>query len=198
VVAAVLVIAVVLVLAVVGLRSGGDDREVSDEERAANAKTALSAADYNVVCDNGSVRNAAAFEEPYTIVAFRQSTGGILTLEDTWTDVPLEGAYSAQGKKWSSINVVACLSRKDGTEVKSGTCEFETGGDTVTADRYAVEYDLELHEAKSGKSIEHLGTVNGPATDCPFMASVDKNDPKIYGRPDTAAVEDKLAEFVAG
>ncbi|MDO3640024.1 hypothetical protein, partial [Mycolicibacterium arseniciresistens] len=190
-VAAAVVVVVVVVLGLLVVRSGSD--EVSDEQRAANATTATGASDFDVVCGDGSVSNAAAYREPYTIAAFRQTTG-MFGGED-WTTVTLEGSYSADDKRWSTINAVACVTRVEGTEVKSGTCEFDDG---EVADHYAVEYEITVHEAKSGRVVENLGTVNGPATDCPFMATVESDDPRIYGSPDTAAVDAKLAEFAAG
>jgi hypothetical protein len=116
--------------------------------------------------------------------------------DDTWTEVPLEGTYAADGKQWSTINAVACVTRVAGTEVKSGTCRFDDGD--VVADHYAVEYEINVHEAESGRFVENLGTVNGPATDCPFMATLERDDPKVYGSPDAAAVDAELAEFAAG
>jgi hypothetical protein len=185
------VVVVVVVLGVVIVGSGSDG--VSDEQRAANATTATDASDFDVVCGEGSVSNAAAYREPYTIVAFRQSTG--MFGDDTWTGVTLEGSYAAEDENWSAINAVACVTRVAGTEVRSGTCEFDDG---EVADHYAVEYEINVHEAKSGRAVENLGTVNGPATDCPFMATVESDDPRIYGSPDAAAVDAKLAEFAAG
>lgn len=191
-VAAVVVVVVVVVLGVVIVGSGSAG--VSDEQRAANATTATDVSDFDVVCGEGSVSNAAAYQEPYTIVAFRQTTG-LFGGDDTWTGVTLEGSYAADDEKWSAINAVACVSRVDGTEVKSGTCEFDDG---EVADHYAVDYEITVHEAKSGRVVENLGTVNGPATDCPFMATVESDDPRVYGSPDAAAVDAKLAEFAAG
>ncbi|MGA5462204.1 hypothetical protein [Mycobacterium sp. NPDC050041] len=191
-VAAAVVVVVVVVLGLLVVRSGSD--EVSDEQRLANATTATDASDFNVVCEDGSVSNAAAYRKPYTIAAFRQTTG-LIGRDVIWTGVTLEGSYAADDAKWSEINAVACVSRVAGSEVKSGTCEFDDG---EVADHYAVEYEITVHEAKSGRAVENLGTVNGPATDCPFMATVESDDPRIYGSPDPAAVDAELAEFAAG
>ncbi|MCT7661351.1 hypothetical protein [Mycobacterium deserti] len=179
---------------ILGSESSNGGSDVSDEQRAANATTAASLSDFDVVCGTGSVSNAAPYEKPYSIAAFHQGTA-----ENDWDAVTLDNQadYVADRSNLTSINVVACLTRKDGTEVKSGTCEFGSGGEQVAADHYAVEYDLELREAKTGKAITNLGTVNGPATRCPFIAYFDENDPEIFGSPDPAAVEDKLAEFAA-
>ena len=64
---------------------------------------------------------------------------------------------------FQSANVVACLSHKPGTEVKSLTCNFETdAGEHVTVDYYSVQCDIELREARTGKHIEQLGAVDVP------------------------------------
>jgi hypothetical protein len=179
-----------LVVAFIGLRmlGGGEDEPVSDEQRQANAKTATSASDFDIVCKNGSVSNAGAYTKPYNSVAFNEGKR-----EGSWESTTLEGARGSSDLE--SINVVACLTRVEGSEVKSGTCEFDSGGEEISVDHYAVEYDIELHEAKTGKSIKNLGTVNGPADSCPFLAFFDSESPRLYGAPDGAALNQKLEEF---
>jgi hypothetical protein len=178
-----------------GSDSGGG--VVSESERMANTKTAKFVADFEVVCGRGSVSNAADFRKPYRIAAFFEGSR-----PDSWSQVTLDrkATYAADENALSSINVVACLSRKSGTEVKSGTCQFEGNGkdDNVDVDHYAVQYEVELREAKTGKTIENLGTVSGPADHCPFLAFFDRNHPKVYGDPDAGALEEKLENFAAG
>jgi hypothetical protein len=177
------------------LRSGSGAGVVSESERMANAKTATFVADFDVVCGKGSVSNAAEFHKPYRIAAFFEGVR-----PDDWSQLSLDSkaTYAAHEGALSSINVVACLSRKPGTEVKSGSCQFESGGDDVDVDRYAVQYEVELREAKTGKTIGNLGAVNGPADHCPFLAFFDRNHPKIFSDPDAAALEAKLGKFAAG
>lgn len=165
---------------------------VSDEQRAANAKTAQYLTDFDVVCGAGSVSNAAEYQKPYKVAAFYQGSGN-----NSWHTVslPTRAPYTGDPEALSTINTVACLRRKDGTEVKSGTCKFESGGKTVNVDHYAVEYDVELHQAKSGKLLKTLGAVKGPATDCPFLVFFNGRERKVYGNPDVGAVAVKLSEF---
>jgi len=169
-----------------GTVAGGAD------PREANAVTATATSDFDAVCKKGSVTNAAAYGEPYTIVAFGQGDR-----QNSWDEIGLTGPHAAQDQQWSSVNTVACLTRKAGTEVESGTCEFESGSGTVAVTHLAVEYEVEVFEAATGESIENLGTVNGPALDCPMLAFFQETDPKIYGPPDQAAVAAKLEEFAA-
>jgi hypothetical protein len=200
IVAATVVIGLVVVLASAGkvMRkedTASDGGAVSQGERATNAETADYIDDFDVVCGDGSVSNAATYGEPYRIVAFHQGPTA-----DNWHQMTLDDRtpYYADRHALSSINVVACLSHKTGSEVKTGTCEIETAGKKVEMDHYAVEYDVDLREAQTGQSVENLGTVSGPATRCPFIAFFDRDSQKIYGDPDTEELEAKLAKFAAG
>lgn len=161
--------------------------------------TTLSA--FDVVCDRGSISNAATYGKPYKIVAFgpdeRPNPMSQVT-SDHWSQLALDprADYHVSPDDFQSANVVACLTRKPGTEVKALTCNFQTdAGEHVTVDYYAVQYDIELREARTGKHIEQLGPVDGPAASCPFLLWVKKRDPKMYAEPDAAAVDAKLAEF---
>ncbi|WP_235616650.1 hypothetical protein [Mycobacterium montefiorense] len=165
------------------------------------AKKATSLSDFDVVCDGGSITNAAAYGKPYKIAAFAPYDEPNPMREMTnarWSEVMLDSRadYRANPGDFLSTNVVACLTRKPGTEVKSLTCSLRTDtGEHVTVDYYAVQYNIELREARTGKHIAQLGTVDGPAVSCPFLVWVNKRDPKTYAGPDTAAVDAKLAEF---
>jgi hypothetical protein len=165
------------------------------------ARKAQSLSDFDVVCDRGSISNAATYGKPYKIAAFapdvRPSPMSQVS-SDHWTEVTLDSRadYRVSPENFGSVNVVACLTKKAGTEVKSRTCDFKTdAGENVTVDYYAVQYDIELREAKTGKGIEGLGTVDGSAARCPFLLWVNKRDRKMYAEPDHAAVDAKLAEF---
>jgi hypothetical protein len=199
IVAAIAVIGLLVVFAFAGnvlrKKDTASDGEVGNRDRAANAETADYILDFDVVCGDGSVSNAATYREPYRVVAFNEGP-----TDDDWHQLTLDhrASYYADTDAMSSINVVACLSRKPGSEVKSGTCEVETAGKRVEMDHYAVEYDVELREALTGRSIERLGTVSGPATRCPFIAFFDRDSQRIYGDPDAEELDAKLAEFVAG
>lgn len=164
-------------------------------------KKASSLSDFDVVCDRGSISNAAAYAKPYKIAAFapdeRPNPMSQVT-SDHWSQLTLDSGadYRVSPDEFQSVNVVACLTHKPGTEAKSLTCDFKTDdGEHVTVDYYAVRYDIELREARTGKHIEQLGPVDGPAASCPFLLWVKKRDPKMYAEPDPAAVNAKLAEF---
>ncbi|OBK48988.1 hypothetical protein A5655_03025 [Mycobacterium sp. 1081908.1] len=163
-------------------------------------KKATSLSDFDAVCDDGSISNAAAYGKPYKIVAFAPYDEPNPMRELTsanWSEVTLDprADYRANPDDIQSTNVVACLTRKPGTEHKSRTCNLKTDtGEHVDVDFYAVQYDIELREARTGKHIEQLGTVDG-ATGCPFLVWFNKRDPKAYAEPDPAAVNAKLAEY---
>ena len=172
-----------------------DDEQASEEQlRAANATTARYLNNFDVVCGTGSITNAADYAKPYKIAAFSKT-------EDarSWTSVslPHDAAYRADYDNIEETNVVACLNEKAGTAVKAETCEFNSRGERVSVDYYAVQYDLTLYQAKTGQKIEDLGTINGPATNCPSFVTFNPDDPKIYARPDADAVGAALERFVA-
>ncbi|MEM6104693.1 hypothetical protein AAHS21_00310 [Mycobacterium sp. 050272] len=175
-------------------------RDIARDGRGESRKAA-SITDFDAVCDGGSIRNAAGYGKPYKIAAFApdDEPNPMRELTNThWREVTLDSRadYRANPNDFLSTNVVACLNRKPGTEVKSLTCNLKTDkGEHVTVDYYAVQYDIELREARTGKQIAQLGTVDGPAASCPFLVWVNKGDPKTYAGPDHAAVDAKLADF---
>ncbi len=156
-----------------------------NNQPAINAVTADSLSDFDAVCENGSISNAAAFAEPYIVDAYYQND-----TRRSWSSVPFgsNAPWAADYDAFEATNLVTCLSEKPGTATKSKTCTFNSGGSEVSIDYYALQYEATLYEAKSGKKVKDLGTVNGPAIDCPSFASYDRNDPKIYARPDAAAL----------
>lgn len=170
--------------------SGGSSTKLDPK---ANAVTAKYLSDFEVVCDGGSVTNAAAATKPYKIVSFSSRT----PQNDRWSSMSLgfDQPYYVDSKAVDSVSVVACLKMAEGSTTKSKTCEFESGGNKVNIDFYATQYDLTYYEAKTGKALAKGEPINGPATTCPFFTSYDKNDPKIYADPDENAVELVHAKF---
>lgn len=162
---------------------------------------ATSVSNFDVVCDHGSIGNAATYAKPYKVVAFApdEEPNPMNELSGThWSEVTLDprSDYRVSPEDFRSVNVVACLTRKPGIEAKSRTCNLATdSGERVAVDFYSTQYEMELREARTGRSIERLGTVDGPVTDCPFMVWVNKREPKVYAGPDSKAVDAKLAEF---
>lgn len=169
-----------------------DQAEDEAKRRAANAKTASSSLDLSAVCDDGSITNAADFKAPYKVAAFSKSSD-----RNSWSSIFLQydAPYTAEYSKYETVNVVACITENADAAVKSKTCEFKSGGETVKIDYFATTYTIAVHEAKSGKKIKDLGTVSGPATTCPSFVSYNKNDPKIIAKPDTAAVDAAILKF---
>ncbi|WP_138158552.1 hypothetical protein [Mycolicibacterium mucogenicum] len=177
----------VVIAAIVGITAG---------VRGEPPITATSSEDFDAVCKNGSVSNAADYQKPYKIVAFYESVA-----RGTWPRVSIlspEGGYSGYGLPPSSISVVACLSRQSATEKKEGTCEYDSAGDKDRVSRYSVDYEVELREAKTGKRIKSLGSVRGPSTSCPVVALYNGSNHKMYGYPDKDQLDAKLKEFAAG
>lgn len=165
-----------------------------DSLRAANAETATSLSSFDAVCENGSISNAADFNKPYKVAAFAKNSTqrSYITVS-----LPYNADYAGKYGEHEKVNVVACLNEKAGTAVKSKTCDFKSGKETVSLDYYAVKYTLSLREAKTGKLIKDLEEVNGPATTCPMFASYSKTDPKLHASPDRDAVDVAVKKFIA-
>ena len=202
VVALLIIAGVVVAIAMSGNKSDNkntNDNNTTNQQdddalRSANAETANSLSDFDVVCDNGSISNAAAYEKPYKVTAFASNS---TTRSASTVSLPFGADYNADYKDYAATNIVACLAEKEGSAVKSKTCDFKSGGETVKLDFYALKYALTLREAKTGKLIKELGEVNGPATTCPFFVSYSKDDPKYYARPDSDAVGMAIEKFIA-
>lgn len=169
-----------------------DTKKDESALREANATTAESMSDLAAVCKNGSIKNAAAFAKPYKFAVFDNNTA-----RGSWSNFSLSynNESAVKYSDFAQANVIVCLDRDDSTAVKSTTCDFKTGDETVSVDFYAVKYKTTLYEAQSGKKIKELATVNGPASKCPSFVSYDKNNPKIYGDADKAELEANLAAF---
>ncbi len=166
-----------------------------DALRAANAKTAGSLTDFKAVCEVGSVSNAADLAKPYKVVAFSKEDNG----RDYWSQTSLKyGApYYVEYNKFEQANVVVCLSETISSRVKAKTCDFKSGEDNLTIDYYATAFSATAYEAKTGKKLQDLGTINAPASTCPMFASYDKNDPKIIANPDATALDAAVAKFAS-
>lgn len=173
--------------------SATSDPKKSSEAAKVNAVTAKYLSDFEIVCDGGSVTNAPTAVKPYKIASFSSQT----PKNDKWSSMSVGYGepYYADRETLSSIGVVACLEMADGSAVKSKTCDFESGGQAVSVDYYAVSYNLTYYEAKTGKALAKGESINGPATTCPYFTTYDKSDPKIYADPDDNAVELVHAKF---
>lgn len=171
-----------------------DEAADEDKLRAANAKTAAYMSDLNAVCEVGSISNAAEFTKPYKVAAFSKAND-----DRSWATVSLkyDAAYNVKYDEFEKVNAVVCLDEKKDAAVKSTTCEFKSGGETIKIDYYATSYIATLYEAKSGKKVKELGSVSAPASRCPMFASYNKEDPKLIAKPDSAAVDALVAKFIA-
>lgn len=181
-------------------RNEGNTSSTSREEpssndtlRSANAKVATSLSSFDAVCENGSISNAASYTKPYKVAAFSKNN---TTRSFTSMSLPYSSEYTGKYSEHEKVNIVACLEEKPGTAVKSKTCDIKSGDKAVKLDFYALKYTLALHEAKSGKLIKNLEDINAPATSCPMFIFYNKNDPKYYAKPDSAALDAAIKSFV--
>ncbi|WP_124712333.1 hypothetical protein [Mycolicibacterium nivoides] len=186
-----LAIAIVAVIAVVGISFVGFmGYEIVKVAGEGQDRVASSASDFSYVCENDRISNSAEYGKPYNVVAFFKGLG---IVDEIW--LPVAADKWTTSDQFSEINVVACLDRKKGSEVKSASCVDDDDGDHVTVDYYSVEYEVTFREAKTGTVIKSGGTVPGTAGSCPFIATYDRGSRKMYARPDEDAVQAKLGAF---
>lgn len=184
-------IAIVAVIAVLGISFVGFMGYLVDKVDAEGQdRTAQSASDFSSVCDNDHITNAAEYGKPYNIAAFFK---GLTFMDESW--LPVSSDKWSTSDRYSEINVVACLDRKKGSEVKATSCVDDDDGNRTTVDYLSVEYEVTFREAKTGKVIKDGGTVTGTAGSCPMLGSYDKRSRKMYARPDDDAVQAKLDAF---
>ncbi|MGV0780425.1 hypothetical protein [Mycolicibacterium sp. XJ775] len=151
-------------------------------------RVAQSASDFSQVCDNDHITNAAEYAKPYNAVAYFKGLG---LIDEIW----LSASDSAMSDDFSKINVVACLERKRGSEVKSVQCVDDDDGNKIKVDYYSVEYEITFREARTGKVIKSGETVPGTADRCTQLISYERGSRKAYARPDNDAVQAKLDAF---
>ena len=76
--------------------------------------------DFDVVCDGGSISNAATYQKPYKIAAFardEQPNPINQFSSDYWSELELDSRadYRVSRDDFQSVNVVACLACRPGT-----------------------------------------------------------------------------------
>lgn len=162
-----------------------------------NAVTATYITELDAVCKGGSISNAAQFtaaEKPYKVTAFSFNEAAVY---ERWSPVTLSSrTVPSSTDEVGEVSVVVCVQEKKGTAAKSTTCSYESSGENTSIDYYALQYEVEFREAKTGKSLGKGADVNGPAVRCPMFASYDRSNPRLYADPDRAALEEVVRTFV--
>lgn len=157
-----------------------------------NVVTAQSESDFSVVCEGGTVKNAAEAATPYKITTFYNNE-----IRDKWTQqsVGYGESYYPDYEKPAEIGVVACLDAKSGSEAKATTCEFTSDGEALTLDYYSLQYQLTYYAAKTGEKVGVNDSVAAPATTCPFSAFIKDGESRLFADPDDATVEELHKAF---
>lgn len=175
--------------------SSSSPRQEQQLDPTANAEVASSSSDFSVLCEGGSISNAADYRAPYKVAAFSMKSDKPYP---SWSSesLPYDSTFRAEYDKHETLNVVACLDEQKDTAVKSKSCEFTSSGQKVSIDYYSIKYKLTLIEAKTGRVIDESKTVNGPANTCPSFVSYNKEDPRLHADPDEGALELALKEVL--
>jgi len=204
--AALIIIAAVLIFTLVGKKdnntnSNADDKQGASKQESPVANDAITAStisEYKIICQGGSVKNAAALDtskKPYIVYAFEKSRVN----QDSWTSVsvgynePYDPGLSAQALK--TVNVVACLEPVAGTDKVAKTCDFKQDDKTITADYISSQYSLTYYEAQTGKKLGTGDNVPAPATSCPYFAAIRTDENKVYADPDTSSLNAEISKF---
>ena len=177
-------------------QSGGDKPSPTNNTSKGNALTAEYLSEFSAVCSGSTISNAADYTgtAPHPIALFES---GLIDANDyTSSSVYLsDQTWSATTENFAKTQLVGCFSKKS-TNATGKKCELKDSSEnTVSLEQYNVVYSLKIYEAKSGKKLGEK-EISGPATTCPFFASYNKNDPKLYGDPDKGATTEAVKEFV--
>lgn len=154
-----------------------------------------SLSDYEVVCKGGTASNASDYTgvAPHPIMFLRPSA----VFEDQYSQIILalkNKEAMSDYENPTAIQLVGCFSVKD--KQKTKTCQMKVSGDTMSdVDYYSVTYELNIYEAKSNKKVG-TKSVSGTADSCPFIASLNKDDPKILADPDDTSADAAVTEYI--
>ena len=163
--------------------------ESSGDETSNGASDTVSSGELDVVCKGKGLSTAAAYTgaSPHRIKLYTPSLqpGAYISSSLYFKDQTWQSDY----KNEAATQLVGCFSRSSNQKIK--TCEFE--GKSI--DLYSVTYQLTIYEAKTGKKLA-TKTVKSTDTACPYFATYDKNDPKIYAEPDLAQTTAAVQPYV--
>jgi hypothetical protein len=163
--------------------------ESSNEEIAPDQKEAVTIAnftEFQQVCENKIVTNAAATEKPYEILPFLKTTNmwAAMALTDTSSDI-------------ASINVIACIDIDSSTEkLIQADCSVKnlsTQQDT-TVDAYSATYNVTFYAPSTGEILAK-DSVTPAAASCPTFVTTD--DSKHYAVPLESDLRPVFDKFIA-
>jgi hypothetical protein len=153
--------------------------------------------DFRAVCEGGSVVNAAPYRKGGKVKILAFSKTGVVG--DLWGPETVDSGrpYASGHDAVTTVNVVACLHRVDGTERRPSTCRYQDQSNKpVDVAVVPVRYRLVFYTARSGEEVAQGGTVNGPSTPCPALVLYDRQTKRTYADPDRGALTAALDRFV--
>lgn len=171
-----------------------DTPKTSNTESKAIVATTIS--DLSKGCQGSPISNAASYEgsSPHKIALFDESfinKGRYSSSLATITDRTWEVEY----QKHTEAQLIGCLQIKSSSDTGRKCTLEDSDKKQISIGQYDVTYELKIYEAKTNKELA-TKTINGPAGDCPFIASYSKSDPKLYGKPDKGSVNEAIKEYV--
>lgn len=185
-------------------KTNSTDEENIETNPKATSITAKTLVELREACVGGSVENAAVLTKPYMYVVYENNNDGISEKEAYKWDMYAFGANDesipVNENNPSEFNVVVCLDRDDSTAEKIGVCKVQAAADAkpsdpTVVDFLSVQYKVAFYEAQSGKLIDKVEPINGPATACPSTAYYNRDSPNLYGDPDMTELNARLQAF---
>jgi hypothetical protein len=162
-----------------------------------NAITAKYAADFEIVCQGGSVLNAAGYSPGKRTKAYVFANS--LPQPETYSyQVTYTGRFYGSSSAVTQVGVVGCLTAVTGSEGPGRKCVIQDADKKrVTIDHVSSRFRLTFRAARTGEKLGDGGTVNAPATRCPFLVRYDPATRKSYALPDDAAVTAAFEKFMS-
>ena len=179
-----------------GASSGKGSSSSSSTSKKGNELTATYMSEVSAVCTGSSITNVAEYKgaAPHPIAIFEQDTID----KNSFTSSSIyfsDSSWTVDTKEYAKVQLVGCLTKKS-TTATGRTCDMEDENDQkISVGLFNVVYNLAVYEAKTGKKLADK-EVSGPATDCPYFATYDKEDPKLYGDPDKGSATEAVKEYV--
>lgn len=162
-----------------------------------NAVTAKYSADFEIVCQGGSVLNSAEYRGGRSAKAYVFANSLARPQNYNYQVGFTKPSFYGTSSGFTRVGVVGCLTAVDGSEGPGRKCTVEDSKKKrITLDYVSSRFTLTFYAAKTGEKLGEGGTVNAPATRCPFLMQYDPATRKSYALPDEGAVTAAFQKFM--
>lgn len=159
-------------------------------------------ADYNSdtgqVCEGKGMINSEPYDAADPKIAVFQSTEG----SDRYSEMSVgyDRDWKLEYKDFQDVQVVACVTYKEDSGKKIGTCEAEDSDkNKIKYDYYSAEYEITFHRALNYGQLGDAKTVSsGGSSNCPMFVFGVGNGDSYYAPADNDDVEAIINQFARG